>query len=165
MVELYFKLPVTCVADIATTRGFHRTKVAFRCQKLLLSRAPQTPCDACDMMPRGRQGWEVRVEQRMSGGEGRERVREGRRMLMGRDMDEGQLQAAVGGWVAAVHEWVGRFSMLFSCGAMETRRKRAGNGLECNSSDTGGRGGGCQLRGKGRKTVGRAGEKKNDGIE
>lgn len=70
MGELYFKLPVTYVADIATTRGFHRTKVAFRCQKLLLSRVPQTPCDACDMMPRGRQGWEVRVEQRMSGGKG-----------------------------------------------------------------------------------------------
>jgi len=31
----------------------------------------------------------VRVEQRMSGGEERERVREGRRrMLVGRDMDE-----------------------------------------------------------------------------
>lgn len=29
MGELYFKLPVTCVAEIATTRGFHRTSTKW----------------------------------------------------------------------------------------------------------------------------------------
>ena len=68
---------------------------------------------------------------------------------------EGGAVAGYCGWVATVHEWVGRFAMFFPCSAMETRKKRTGNGLGCNSSETGG-GRRCQLRGKGRTTVGRA---------
>ena len=51
---------------------------------------------------------------------------------------EGGAVAGYCGWVATVHEWVGRFAMFFPCSAMETRKKRTGNGLGCNSSETGG---------------------------
>jgi len=103
----------------------------------------------------------VRVEQSvLGGGEGRERVREGRRMLVGRDMDgweggrEGQLQATVGGWPRCMSG-----SAASPCSPHAVRWKRERSERETGwdairQKREGGRR--CQLRGKGRTTVGRA---------